>query len=417
MKILTFTTLYPDASRPAHGIFVENRLRRLISHGKVQSRVVAPVPWFPGKSAAWGSYAKYARVPTFEVRHGIEIEHPRYPLIPKVGMTVAPWLMAVALKRRISKVIEQGYDFDVIDAHYFYPDGVAAIILGKSLGKPVVITARGTDINLISEYCLPRRMIQWAARRAAGLITVCQALKDRLTQLGIDDKKIMVLRNGVDLELFKPSLDRTAVGCRLAAGEKMLLSVGALVPLKGHDLVIRALASLPGYKLFIAGEGPGHEDLQQLAASLSLTERVVFLGRVGHEELPRYYGAANALVLASSREGWPNVLLEALACGTPVVATSIGGIPEIITKPEAGVLVRERTADAVAAGLIELFSACPDRSATRRFAEQFSWDDTTAGQERLFASVVAMNRTSTHAGSSGQSLTRQGRTHAHEKDA
>jgi glycosyltransferase involved in cell wall biosynthesis len=302
--------------------------------------------------------------------------------------------MAAALKKRFLQLIEHGYDFDVIDAHYFYPDGVAAAMLGARLGKPVVITARGTDINLIPQYYFARRLIQWAAQSAAALISVCQALKDRLVELGIDGNKITVLRNGVDLEMFQPPRDRRSERYRKEAGEKILLSVGKLIPLKGHELVIRAMACLPSCKLFLAGEGPILQDLQQLAASLKLTERVVFLGNVAHQELSHLYGAADALVLASSREGWPNVLLEAMACGTPVVATRTGGIPEIITRPEAGVLTKERTAESIAAAVKELFSAYPDRADTRRFAEQFSWDETTAGQEKLFASVIARHRPS-----------------------
>ena len=393
MKILTFTTLYPDSTRPAHGVFVENRLRHLVASGKIQSRVMAPVPWFPGRNGIWGSYSKYARVPAFEVWHGIEVEHPRYPLIPKIGMTSAPWLMAMALKKRVSRAIADGHEFDVIDAHFFYPDGVAAAMLGTSLGKPVVITARGTDINLFPEYFFPGRMIQWAARRAASIITVCQALKDRLIRLGIDENKITVLRNGVDLEMFQPGPDRISARCSLQAGEKMLLSVGGLIPLKGHDLIIRALTSLPGFRLLIAGEGPAQRQLEKLAASLGLTERVTFLGRVGHHELARFYGAADALVLASSREGWPNVLLEAMACGTPVIATNVGGIPEVITRPEAGILATERTSESIAAAIKELFSTYPDRTDTRRFAERFSWEETTAGLERLFALVADQGET------------------------
>jgi teichuronic acid biosynthesis glycosyltransferase TuaC len=323
------------------------------------------------------------------VRHDIEVEHPRYPLIPKIGMAAAPFLMAAALRKRISQMIKCRYDFDVIDAHYFYPDGVSAAMLGASLGKPVVITARGTDINLIPNYYFPRRMIRWAAKCAAAIVTVCQALKDRLVELGIDSEKITVLRNGVDLIQFSPPPNRQEQRNRLGVRQKMLLSVGALIPRKGHDLIIEALPKLPDCQLFIAGEGPEGNNLHRLVVSLNLNDRVAFLGGVAHEKLGDFYGAADALVLASSREGWANVLLESMACGTPVVATRIWGTPEIITAAEAGVLIRERTADAIAAGVSKLFSAYPDRAATRRLAERFSWDETTAGLEELFSSVIA----------------------------
>ena len=389
IKLLTFTTLYPDSTRPTHGIFVENRLRHLVAAGKVASRVVAPVPWFPLKRSIFGSYTKYASVPRKEVWHGIDVEHPRYPLVPKIGMTAAPWLMAAALKLVLSRIIEDGYDFDIIDAHYFYPDGVAAVMLGRALDKPVVITARGTDLNLIPRYYFPRRMIQRAARDCAAIITVCQALKSKLTQLGVADTKVTVLRNGVDLTLFMPPTDRQTLRKRLELTNKTLLSVGNLVPLKGHDISIASLRHLPGHSLMIAGEGPEREKLQKLAARIGVGERVRFLGRVKHEGLPEYYGAADALVLASSREGWANVLLESLACGTPVIATGTGGSPEIISTPEAGVLIDDRSDQGLSQGVELLFSSYPDRTATRNFAEQFSWDATTAGQERLFAQVLA----------------------------
>jgi teichuronic acid biosynthesis glycosyltransferase TuaC len=389
LRLLTFTTLYPDSSRPAHGIFVENRLRHLLARGNSFSRVVAPIPWFPCKSKLWGEYAKYARVPFQEVRHGIQVDHPRYPLIPKLGMTMAPWLMAAALKKPIARLIHDGYDFDIIDAHYFYPDGVAAVILGEKFSKPVVITARGTDINLISDYYFPRIMIQWAAGRADAIISVSQALKTRLAGLGIDKNKITVLRNGVDLKAFSPPDNGTKSTGNSKTGEKVLLAVGSLLPFKGHALAIKALSSLPECKLLIAGEGPERKSLHQLSASLGLNDRVIFLGRIEHEELPRFYGTADALVHASTREGLPNVLLESLACGTPVVATRVGGIPEIITGPEAGILVREQTADSIANGVKNLFLQHPDRAATRRFAERFSWDETSIGLEELFMGVIS----------------------------
>jgi teichuronic acid biosynthesis glycosyltransferase TuaC len=395
IKLITFTTLYPDSTRPAHGIFVENRLRHLVAGSKIVSRVVAPLPWFPFSGPRFGNYARYAGVPVHEVRNGIAVDHPRYPLIPKVGMTLAPWVMAAALKPKLVRICRNGYDFDVIDAHYFYPDGVAAVLLGRSLQKPVVITARGSDLNRIADYFFPRHMIQWAAKQSAGLITVCQALKEKLIQLGTEAARITVLRNGVDLAMFQPPKDRISFRQDLRLGEaKTLLSVGALIPLKGHDLIIRALADLPGFKLLIAGEGPEKSALLRLAASVGVQERVEFLGVIGHEKLAAYYGAVDATVLASSREGWPNVLLESMACGTPVVATAIGGIPEIVTQPQAGVLVRDRDSNGIASGVQALFSRYPDRAATRRFAEQFSWDATTAGLEELFAGVVRQRENS-----------------------
>lgn len=387
IKLLTFSTLYPNAVQQRHGIFVETRLRHLLAGGEVQSRVLAPVPWFPLKQAVFGEYASYARVPARERRFDIDIQHPKFPRIPKIGMTLAPMLMAATLYPASRAVIRNGYDFDIIDAHYFYPDGVAAALIAGKLGKPFTITARGTDLNLIPKYLLPRKMIQWAAGRADALITVCQALKDALVALDVPEDKVTVLRNGVDLELFQP-IDRESMRKRLGIHRLTLLSVGHLIKRKAHDIPIRALKRLPEVELFIAGDGEEERALKELANSEGVAHRVRFLGPIPQKELKNYYGAVDALVLASSREGWANVLLESMACGTPVIASNVWGTPEVVAAPEAGVLMRERTPEALAEACHELLAHYPDHAATRRYAEGFSWDETTRGQVRIFSRII-----------------------------
>jgi glycosyltransferase involved in cell wall biosynthesis len=391
MKLLTFSTLFPNAQRPNHGIFVETRLRYLLATRQAESRVVAPVPWFPFRHERFGLYGKFASVPASEVRHGIEVTHPRYPVIPKVGMSAAPLLLAKAIKPAIGRVIDEGYDFDAIDAHYFYPDGVAAVMLGRYFNKPVVITARGTDINLVPQYALPRRMIRWAAENAAGMITVCNALKDEMVSLGIAPDRITPLRNGVDLDLFRPG-DRQALRAERGMEGFTLMSVGHLEPRKGHELVIGAMPQLPDAQLYIAGSGPDRKKLEDLAQELKVTDRVRFLGPLPQSELRNWYGGADALVLASSREGWANVLLESMACGTPVVASNVWGTPEVVASSEAGVLMAERTAKGVADAVRRLRAEYPEHEATRRYAERFSWDDTTQGQLKLFGNILQRGR-------------------------
>lgn len=388
MKILTFTTLYPNAERPNHGIFVETRLRHLVASGAVEARVIAPVPWFPFKNPRFGTYAGFARVPRQEERRGIRITHPRYPLIPKIGMTIAPLLLAAAARKEIRRIIDEGYDFDLIDAHYFYPDGVAAVMLGEEFNKPVVITARGTDINLIPNYSLPRKMVLWAARKAAKAITVCNALKEEMVALGADPSKILPLRNGVDLQLFQPG-DREQLRRKLGMNRFTLLSVGLLEPRKGHELIIQAMPEMPDAELLIAGSGPDRQKLESLARDLGVDQRVRFLGPRPQQELREYYGAADALVLASSREGWANVLLESMACGTPVVASNVWGTPEVVASPDAGVLMKERTPRGIVDAVKTLRDHYPSHDATRRYAEQFSWDATTQGQLDLFNSILS----------------------------
>jgi len=387
MKLLTFSTLFPNLERPSHGIFVETRLRHLVASGRVESRVVAPVPWFPLRHARFGSYGRFARVPQTEVRSGIEVRHPRYALLPKIGMTPAPLLMAMAVKPVLRRLIDEGFDFDAIDAHYFYPDGVAAAMLGKEFGKPVVITARGSDITLLPQYRWPGKMIRWAADQAAGIITVCNALREELIVLGADPAKVVSLRNGVDLELFRP-VDRAAVRKELGVDGFTLLSVGNLVPVKGHELTIGALKELPEARLMIAGSGPERERLEALAVQLQVADRVRFLGPQPQAKLREYYNAADAMVLSSSREGWANVLLESMACGTPVVASKVWGTPEVVAHADAGVLMQERSERGVAAAVRALQAAYPAREATRRYAEGFSWDATTQGQLQLFGRII-----------------------------
>jgi glycosyltransferase involved in cell wall biosynthesis len=394
MKILTFSTLFPSAARPSHGIFVETRLRHLVASGRVESRVVAPVPWFPSRNPRFGEYAFHASAPREEQRHGIQVLHPRYLVLPKIGMTLSPFLLAQSVKPAIERVLAR-YPFDLIDAHYFFPDGIAAVLLGRRFGKPVVITARGTDVNLIPRYRLPRTMIRWAARRAAGMITVAHALKDDLVRVGVPAERIEVLRNGVDLQLFRP-IDREAGRRRLGLTRMTLLSVGHLVPRKSHDLVIQALRRLPEMDVIIIGDGPERAALGALAWESGVGDRVRFAGAVAQEELRQYYGAADALVLASSREGWANVLLESMACGTPVVASNVGGTAEVVAAPEAGVLLAERTPEALAEAVRGLFARYPDRGATRRYAEGFSWAETTAGQLRLFSRILSTGTTDKH---------------------
>ncbi len=388
MKIVTFGTLYPDATRPYHGVFVEHRLRQLLKQGGVEARVIAPVPWFPLTHRVFGDYAALAKVAPRETRHGIDVLHPRFPTIPKIGMTTQPYLLARSVRPVFERLIADGFDFDLIDAQYFYPDGVAAVMIGRALKKPVSITARGTDLNLIPQFRLPRRMIQRAAKEAACLVTVCQALKDTLVELGTPADRVTVLRNGVDLELFHPPTDRVADRAKLGLTRLTLISVGHLIPRKGHDLVIQALAELAGFDLLIAGTGEEDARLRALASSTGVHDRVRFLGRLTQDELRVHYGAADALVLASDREGWANVLLESMACGTPVVATNIWGTPEVVTTRESGLLTHARSAAAIAAAARDLFASPPDRAATRRYAERFSWDDTARGLKALFERTI-----------------------------
>ena len=386
VQILTFTTLYPSQIRPQHGIFVETRLRKLVERGEVEARVVAPCPWFPLASPAFGNYAPFARLPHEEIRYGLHVDYPRYPQLPKIGMSTAPVALFAAVLPVLRGQLRAGQDFDLIDAHYFYPDGVAAVLLGRALGRPVVVTARGSDLNIIAEYAIPRQWIRWSARQADGLVAVSRGLKQRLANLGVAEERVRVLRNGVDLTLFRPT-DRDAARRALGLTRPTLLAVGNLVGLKRHRMMVEALVGLPAVDLVVVGEGPERAVIEALARERRVADRVHLLGHMPQDRLPEIYSAADLLLLVSTHEGWPNVLLESIACGTPVIVSDIAGITDIVAAPEAGRIVQEPTPDRLAIAARDFLAALPARAATRAYAERFDWQSTTEGQIALFREI------------------------------
>jgi glycosyltransferase involved in cell wall biosynthesis len=385
MHILTFSTLYPNEAAPNHGVFVENRLRFLLAwaDGRVTATVLAPVPWFPSRWSGFGAWARYASVPAQEVRAGIEMRHPRFLVVPRIGMNVAPWLLYWGAVRAVGALVRAGRKPDLIDAHYLYPDGVAAVWLGRRFNIPVVLTARGSDVTQLPDYAVPRALISRAAAGAASVITVSRGLRDALVRLGVAADKVTVLRNGVDLSMF-PLQDQAACRRALGVDGRILVSVGGLIARKGHDLTIRALAHLPGWTLLIAGDGPERGTLGALASKLGLGDRVRLLGPVPHASLAQLYGAADISVLSSAREGWANVLLESMACGTPAVASPIPGNDEVVQGGASGVIAAARTPEAIAEAVLALEVALPARADTAAYAARFGWDETSAGQLAVF---------------------------------
>ncbi|MBC3765762.1 glycosyltransferase family 4 protein [Neptunicella marina] len=378
MKILVLTSLYPNSEQPRHGIFIEHRINQLKQHfPQLDITVVAPVPWFPFTHKGMGGYAAMARVPQKETRNGIDVYHPRYLTIPKIGMNIAPVLMALCLLPFLKKLQRNVFNFDLIDCHYFYPDGVAATWLAKKLKRPVTVTARGSDIHLLPNYSIPNRMIKWAIKHCTVALAVCKALADEMAILVNQQVTPVVARNGVNLIKFSPPENRQLLRQQLQLSRFTLLSVGNLIELKGHHLIIDAMCNIPEAELLIAGHGPLEASLKQQVKELNLQDRVRFLGLLTQDELVEYYGAADALVLASSREGWANVLLEAMACGTPVIATAIWGTPEVVASDKAGLLIQKRTASSIATAVATLQKSYPSREGVREYAEQFSWDETS----------------------------------------
>ena len=401
LRTLLFSTLYPSSVRPANGIFVETRLRELLGSGQIETKVVAPVPWFFSENPRFGDYARMASTPSRETYHDVDVQHPRYFLPPKIGMNIAPLMLALGAKPAVQRLLDEGFDFDVIDAHYYYPDGVAAALLARHFKKPFTVTARGTDLNLIPQYNLPRRMMQWAASRAAASIGVCSALVDVLRGWNIPEQRLRVMRNGVDLVRFQPVAQEAARSQLGLSGSPLLVSVGYLVERKGHHIAIDALSKLlvkhPQARLLVIGSGEELARLQALCVHLGVQANVTFTGALPNADLYKWYSAADVLILASSREGWANVLLEAMACGTPVVATRIWGTPEVVANDVAGRLVDERDGTAFASTIHALLSNYPDRKHVRAYAEQFSWQSTTDAQVALFRKITDRNLGEAHA--------------------
>ena len=386
MRILLLSSLYPNRVQPGKGQFVRERMRQMQRRYDFEWRVVAPVPWFPFPHPAFGAYSEFARVPAEEQVDGERILHPRYPVVPRVGDLFTPLGYANAVARCIR---ERGLQFDLIDAHFFFPDGVAATLLGRKLGKPVVVTARGSDINAMPDEAVAGQWIRWAARRSTELVAVAPHLADRLSSLS-HGRHVLVAPNGVDTDRFSPRPARSELRARLGLHGKTVLTVGNLIELKGHHLVLDAVRALPAVTLLIAGEGPWRHRLQALVDEHGLHDRVRLLGAVPQQDLVDYYSAVDMLVLASSSEGSPNVVLEALACGTPVITTVAQAVPAGASAED--VVVIERSPAAISQAIQMQPESSDHRAGIRERALGLDWSATCATLNDLYGAFQPARR-------------------------
>ncbi|KQM91201.1 MULTISPECIES: glycosyltransferase [Sphingomonas] len=387
MRVLTLSTLFPDASRPNFGVFVERQTLGLAAHPGVDLRVVAPIGLPPGPLRLMPRFAPLARLPLEETWRGVGVQRPRFTTIPATG---GRW-HAAALTRALIPVLDavrSDFPFDVIDASFFFPDGVAAVALGRRYGVPVSIKARGADIHHWGCAAGTREQIRRAGCAADGLLAVSAAMRADMIAMGMPGARIRVHHTGVDQDRFRPidAAARAAEAARLGVTGPLVLSVGALIPRKGHDVVIEAVARLPGVSLRIAGEGGDRARLEALIRTLGVGDRVRLLGSVAHEAIPRLVATADVMALASASEGLANAWVEALACGTPIVITDAGGAGEVVTSGEAGRIV-PRDAAAFGAAIAGILAAPPAREATRRVAARFTWEANSAA---LFAHLAGL---------------------------
>lgn len=353
-------------------------------------KVVAPIPYCPSWSAL-GKWYQYSQIKKYEVMDGIEVYHPRYPLIPKVSMLFHGLSLFLATLN-VAKGIYQSFPFDLIDGHYIYPDGFAAVLLGRVMKRPVVLSARGSDIHRFTRFKSIKPMIRYALRRADHVISVCNALKQEMVKLGIGDNKVTVIPNGVDTEKFQP-VDKTEARKKLsiANNSRIILSVGSLIPLKGFHVILDALPDIlqknAMVHLYIVGEGPYRSVLERQIKDLTLTRNVTLTGERPNSELRLWYSAADVFCLASSREGWANVIMESLACGTPVVATNVWGAPEMLTSPDVGILV-DRTPESLGQGLKTALETSWDRTRIRAHVENRTWFKVAHEVKVVFEAVL-----------------------------
>jgi glycosyltransferase involved in cell wall biosynthesis len=390
LRVLTFTALYPNKVNPLQGIFIHQRVKHLARRLGNSVEVIAPVPYFP----SWlpvSRWRQFGQIPREEIIDGVHIHHPRYPFLPGISMPAHGMLMYLA-SLSLARRLHLEKQFDCIDAHFVYPDGFAAVHLGKKLGLPVVVSARGTDINLYPSFRIIRPMLRWTLTNAAGIIAVSADLKNKMIALGTPETKIQVISNGVDTERFQPIDARSArKHLHLPEEASIVVSVGSLIESKGHHLLIAAVGKLserlPKLQLYIIGEGVYRAKLEELVREKKLQDRVFLPGNRPNEELSLWFSAANLGCLASSREGWPNVVPEALACGTPVLATPAGGIPEIMSSPELGMLV-ERDVQSIAVGLKRALTKPWNRAEIARRSRSRSWDAVAAEVEAFLKSKV-----------------------------
>jgi teichuronic acid biosynthesis glycosyltransferase TuaC len=375
LRVLTLATLFPSGARPTLGVFVERQTCALAAREGVEVEVVAPVGLPVWPLSHHPHYAPLRDLPRRGTRNGLVVHRPIYRVWPGLGQTGTARRMADALLP-VLREIRARFPFDLIDAEYFWPDGPAAMDLAAALGVPFSIKARGSDVHFWGADPAIAGQIVAAGKGAGGLLAVSAALKRDMAALGLPEDKIRVHHTGIDLERFRP-VDRAAAKAALGVEGPLLVSVGHLNARKGQEIALAALEKIPSATLIFAGDGPERSRLERAAAAKGLAERARFLGVQPHDSLPGLLAAADVMVLPTMSEGLANVWVEALACGTPVVTSDVGGAREVVDRPEAGRLV-PREPDAVAEAVNALLADPPAQAAVRAAAERFSWERNAA---------------------------------------
>ena len=394
-RLVVFTTLFPNPGQPTTGLFIRERMFRVAEH--LPLIVVAPVPWFPlqGLIRKWKPHFR-PDAPRVEQQAGIDVLHPRFFSLPGALKWLDGIFMALGCLPTMLR-LKRSFAFNVIDAHFAYPDGYAATLLGRWLHVPVTITMRGTEVPLARDPLLRQRIVK-ALQCATRIFSVSDSLKRHAANLGVVRDKILVVGNGVDTEKFC-RLSRRSARDQLGLSEDapVLISVGALVERKGFHRVIECLPALlqrfPGLRYLVVGgaspEGDWSASLRERVIELDLQDCVIFLGALAPDKLKVPLSAADVFVLATRNEGWANVFLEAMACGLPVVTTDVGGNAEVVANGNLGILVPFGDRDGLARAMSEALRRDWDRDFIVAHAAANSWNQRVDLLMEEFIAIVS----------------------------
>lgn len=406
LRVLAITKIFPNAAEPLSAPFNRQQFAALARHCSLE--VMATIPWFPGASLVHGSSAgKLVGVPGEETIDGITVTHPRTLFVPRLAHATWGPLYAASIARAVMRYRGR---VDVVLGSWAYPDGFAAVIAARMLGVPCVVKLHGSDINQIARLPGPRKLLGWALPRAARVVAVSRALADEVATLGVPRDKIAIVMNGVDASLFHPR-DRAGARVELGLDERpLVLYVGNLKADKGVlDLAKaweRVAAQMPDARLAIVGGGPAKDELaaavERLGGKLdegrarsAKDDRVLLLGPRPLAEVPLWMAAADVVTLPSHAEGTPNVVLEALASGRRVVATRVGGIPDLITRGELGALVPPRDPDALARALALALRTPYIPATVAALGARGGWDASAAALHQVLLGAASASQPGT----------------------
>ncbi len=393
-RLVVFSSLFPHAAQPQAGVFIRERMFRVAR--ELPLVVVSPRPWFPGQGLIRRLRPGYRPPCARHERQGdIDVWFPRFFSPPGVLRRYDSLFMALGSYATLRRLKRAGYN--VIDAHFAYPDGHAAVRLGRWLGLPVAVTLRGSEVPQSRRPALARRLAEVCAR-ADAVITVSDSLRRLALGLGLDPARARVVGNGVDSDRFQP-VERAQARARfgLPAQARVLITVGGLVERKGFHRVIACLPQLLRdqpelHYLVVGGASPEGDISAQLRAqtrALGLDTRVHFLGPMAPDELKWPLSAADVFVLSTRNEGWANVILEAMACGLPVVASDVGGNREVVCDARYGEIVPFDDARALTDALARALARDWDRDAIIAYARANDWSGRVAELVALFRRLRA----------------------------